>query len=92
MRLLGRDKLTYIKNRSKKIDKWLASWVSELTYAKWHCKNDVLLQFPTTQAINLSSFLFQVEQGKYEIEVFILFPQKTVLIRNLIELTKDSNE
>ena len=92
MHLLGRDQLESIKGHNAEIDKWLNSWLSEFTHARWWCADDVLRQFPMTQELGDDSFLFQTGLGEHCIEVLIAFPQGVAIITTTTKIKKeDSN-
>lgn len=80
MRLLGKDTIHNLQKQDNTLDKWLATWVSEITYAQWQCANDVLIQFPNAQEQNRGLFIFQTEPRGFCIEVKIAFPQRVALI------------
>ncbi|HBO9693886.1 TPA: type II toxin-antitoxin system HigB family toxin [Pseudomonas aeruginosa] len=90
MHLLGRDKLEPLKGLDGGLDKWVVSWVSEMTQASWKGSTDLLAQFPKAQEIAPGVFRFYVVTGNYAVEVRVAFPQGIALITALLTI-EESN-
>jgi mRNA interferase HigB len=83
MKLLGRNKLHALHGIDEQIDKWLVSWVSELSCANWKHSKDVLRQFPYAQCSADGIFLFRIAPYGHCIEVSIMFPLAIVVVTDL---------
>ena len=46
MKLLGREKLPALQMEGEQVRKWISSWVSEISHAKWKVPSDLFEQFP----------------------------------------------
>jgi len=83
MKLIGKNRLRELYGHDDQTDKWLRSWVSELSHANWKHAKDVLRQFPRVQSFENNVFLFPVGQRQQSIEVTMMFPQAIALIVSL---------
>ncbi|WP_025915609.1 type II toxin-antitoxin system HigB family toxin [Herminiimonas sp. CN] len=83
MKLLGRGRLQALYGLDDQTDKWLRSWISEMSQANWKQAKDVLRQFP--QARNVTDCIFQFRVGLHPqcIEVSMTFPQAVALVTDL---------
>lgn len=88
MHILGKDKLGNLQ----KSNRWIAIWLSELTFAQWGCSDDVIKQFPKAKICGDNLFSFKTEINEYCIQVQFAFPQKIALITALTQLKENNNE
>lgn len=87
MKLLGLPKLALVKGESDLIDKWVSSWVSEMTHANWKTPANLIDHFPAVTVTEEESYLFSVLETGIVIELRIAFAQGIAIIT---ELTKKS--
>lgn len=83
MRLIGREKLDYLRGRGGQTGKWMLSWVAEVRNAHWKSPEDVTDQFPNACYCDDGSFEFPVADCRWIIQSLIAFPQGVVLISEL---------
>jgi mRNA-degrading endonuclease HigB of HigAB toxin-antitoxin module len=89
--LIGRHKLTPLKNDGPVVRKWLANWVAEVTDAHWKRPSDVTSQFPTARLYQDGSFLFPITNHEAGIRLLISYSQNVALITAL-QTSKTANE
>jgi len=87
MKLLGVQKLASLKGESDLIDRWVSSWVSEITHASWKQINDVCDQFPAVTVVDNVVYSFSIEQTGIQVLLKIAFAQGIAII---IELSRKS--
>ncbi|MGP6418402.1 type II toxin-antitoxin system HigB family toxin [Pseudomonas putida] len=87
MKLLGIPKLALVKGESDLIDKWVSSWVSEMTHANWKNPENLTEHFPAVVITEDESYLFSVLETGIVIKLQIAFAQGIAIIT---ELTKKS--
>lgn len=85
MKLLGIQKLAALKGKSDRLDRWISSWVSELTHANWKRITDVSEQFPSVVVAPGDVYLFSVENTGIELRLKIAFVQGIAIIIELSE-------
>jgi mRNA interferase HigB len=83
MKILGRNRLQALYGLDDQTDKWLRSWISELSIANWKHSKDVLRQFPQAQYVADSVFQFRVGPHAQCIEVSIMFPLAVAIVIDL---------
>lgn len=83
MKLLGIKKLASLKGESVLIDRWVSSWVSEVTHASWKQAKDVSEQFPTVTVVDGALYLFSIERTGIEVWLKIAFAQGIAIITEL---------
>lgn len=83
MRLIGRERLDYLKGRSEQVEKWVRSWVAEVLDAHWKQPSDVRDQFPNSRHQGENVFMFPVSDCNWVICLRIAFPQGIALIADL---------
>ncbi|BAN51104.1 type II toxin-antitoxin system HigB family toxin [Metapseudomonas resinovorans] len=91
MRLIGREKLASLKGIGNEIEKWVLSWIAEVTNAHWKHPADVRNQFPNAKEKGNGSFLFPVGNCDVAIQLLIAFPQGIALITDL-KASEDTHE
>ncbi len=64
-------------------DKWLRSWVSEISHAIWKQPKDVFRQFPQAKSDAENVFLFPVGGNAQWIEVSMMFPLSVAVVIDL---------
>lgn len=79
MRLLGRNRLGSLYDKSGTVRKWTASWAAEVMSATWACPADVVLQFPNSKQEN-HIFVFPVIDCTLSIALLIAFPEQIAVI------------
>jgi mRNA interferase HigB len=83
MRLVGRDKLNRLASRGPEVEKWVRSWVAEVSEAHWRQANDVTHQFPNAHDQGQGSFIFPIPNHRFAIKLRIAFAQGIALISDL---------
>jgi len=83
MKLLGRNRLQALYGLDDQTDKWLCSWVSEISNANWKHPKDVLLQFPQARSMTNGIFLFRPGLHSQYIEVSMMFPLAMAIVTDL---------
>jgi mRNA interferase HigB len=83
MRLVGRDKLNRLNGRGHEVEKWIRSWVAEVSEAHWRQADDVTHQFPNAHDQGQGSFLFPIADQRLAIKLQIAFAQGIALISDL---------
>lgn len=83
MRLIGRERLTALRALGGDVEKWMRSWLAEMTTANWKHEYDLREQFPLCSTIAANTFLFPVGGCNQAILVLVAFPQGIALITDL---------
>lgn len=83
MKLLGRNRLSPLYGLSDQTDRWIRSWVSEISHANWKHPKDVLGQFPQARSVADHVFQFRVGPESHWIEVSVMFPLAVAVITDL---------
>ncbi|WP_076592761.1 type II toxin-antitoxin system HigB family toxin [Herminiimonas arsenitoxidans] len=83
MKLLGRNRLQALFGLDEQIDKWLVSWMSEMSHANWKHANDVRQQFPQAKCVAETIFQFRVGPHTQYIEVAMMYPLSVAVITDL---------
>lgn len=83
MKLLGRNRLQPLYGLDEQTDKWLCSWISEISRANWKHSKDVLRQFPQVRAVKEGIFHFRVAPQAQSIEVSMTFSPALAIVINL---------
>jgi mRNA-degrading endonuclease HigB of HigAB toxin-antitoxin module len=83
MKLLGRNRLQALYGLDDQTDKWLRSWVSEISHATWKHPKDVLLQFPQAKSVANGTFYFRVGRHSQYVEVSMMFPLAVAIVTDL---------
>lgn len=83
MRLIGRERLSYLEGSGDQVEKWMMSWIAEVMAAHWKHPSDVCNQFPTAYHQGEGRFMFPLRNCNYVIYLLIAFPQGVVLITDL---------
>jgi mRNA-degrading endonuclease HigB of HigAB toxin-antitoxin module len=83
MKLLGRNRLQALYGLDNQTDKWLRSWVSEISHANWKQPKDVLLQFPQAKSGTNGTFHFRVGLHSQYVEVSMMFPLAVAIVTDL---------
>lgn len=86
MRLLGREKLPSLQMESEQIRKWISSWVSEVSHAKWKVPSDLLEQFPSAQVRDDGLFVFSVCDSGCFVELKVAFAQGVAVITAIVKI------
>ena len=68
---------------NEQTDRWLRSWILEVTHANWKHGNDVLRQFPQANKVADNVFQFRVALQSEWIEVSIMFPLAVAIVIDL---------
>jgi len=83
MKLLGRNRLQALYGLDEQTDKWLCSWVSEISHANWKHPKDVLLQFPQAKSVANGIFHFRAANCAKYIEISVAFPLAVAIVTDL---------
>lgn len=83
MRLIGREKLSCLRDSSTQVEKWVSNWVAEVMNAHWKCPSDVSTQFPYASHIGDGLFKFPMKNCDWVIHLQIAFPKGIALITDL---------
>jgi mRNA-degrading endonuclease HigB of HigAB toxin-antitoxin module len=83
MKLLGRNRLQALYGLDDQTDKWLRSWVSEISHANWKQSKDVLQQFPHAKDVTNGTFHFRVGVRPQYVEVSMMFPLAVAIVTDL---------
>lgn len=84
MHLLGRDKLNLLRGLDEPTNKWLTSWISEVSHAHWKQPADLLDQYPHAQQIGQGIFLFPAGTCGYAVQLMVAFHQSVALVTSLV--------
>lgn len=84
MKLIGRERLAHLRVMGEPAEKWIQSWVAEVTTAHWKSPIDVRSQFPNVRQADDGHILFPVNDFGIVIQVRMAFPQGIALITALI--------
>lgn len=85
MKLLGREKLPALQMEGEQIRKWISSWVSEVSHAKWKVPSDLFEQFPSAQVSDDGLFVFSVCESGCFIQLRIAFAQGVAVITAIVK-------
>lgn len=87
MRLVGKDKLSAIRNVNNDIDIWLSAWVAELSNANWRSEADLINAFPRVSLLSqLNSYAFPIfGNDQISIEVTFCFIGGIAVIREVVD-------
>ena len=83
MKLHGRNRLQVLYGLDEQTDKWLRSWILEMTHANWKQAKDVLRQFPQAKNVTDNVFQFRVGLQSEWIEVSMMFPLAVAIVTDL---------
>lgn len=83
MKLHGRNRLQVLYGLDEQTDKWLCSWILEMTHANWKQGKDVLRQFPQAKSVADNVFQFRVGLQSEWIEVSMMFPLAVAIVTDL---------
>jgi mRNA-degrading endonuclease HigB of HigAB toxin-antitoxin module len=83
MKLLGRNRLQPLYGLDEQTDKWLCSWISEISHANWKQAKDVLRQFPQARSVTEGIFHFRVGLRAQSIEVSMTFSPALAVVTDL---------
>lgn len=85
MKLIGRDKLSSLKDSSEYIRVWLRGWSSEILNAHWHKQDDVFEQFPKARITIDGCFEFSIgdENNGVLLCAQIIFSRHVVIIKDV---------
>jgi len=83
MRLIGRERLTRLREVGGNVEKWALNWAAEVIAAHWKGASDVREQFPNAHDQGEGCFMFPVRDCDWAIAVRFAFPQGVALIMDL---------